>query len=100
MKQQPNIYGLMAEFATPEQLLEAAQHTHDAGYTRIDAFAPYPIEGLAHAVGFHGTRLPLVGHSGRRFRVRAAVLRRSRELPDQRRRQADEQLAGVHSGDV
>jgi hypothetical protein len=60
MKQQPNIYGLMAEFATPEQLLEAAQHTHDAGYTRIDAFAPYPIEGLAHAVGFHGTRLPLV----------------------------------------
>ena len=60
MKQQQKIYGLMAEFATPEQLLEAAHQTHDAGYTRIDAFAPYPIEGLAHAVGFHGTRLPLV----------------------------------------
>ena len=50
----------MAEFATPEQLLEAARHTHEAGYRRIDAFAPFPIEALAHAVGFHRTRLPLV----------------------------------------
>jgi len=50
----------MAEFATPEQLLEAARQTHDAGYTRIDAFAPFPIEGLAHAVGFHRSRLPLI----------------------------------------
>jgi hypothetical protein len=60
MKQEENIYGLMAEFATPEQLLAAARQTHDAGYRRIDAFAPFPIEGLAHAIGFHRTRLPLV----------------------------------------
>jgi hypothetical protein len=60
MKQRETIYGLMAEFATPEQLLEAAHQTHEAGYRRIDAFAPFPIEGLAHAVGFQRTRLPLV----------------------------------------
>jgi hypothetical protein len=60
MKQEQIIYGLMAEFSTPEQLLEAAQHTHDAGYRRIDAFAPFPIEGLAHAVGFHRSKLPLI----------------------------------------
>jgi hypothetical protein len=60
MKQRETIYGLMAEFATAEQLLEAAHHTHEAGYRRIDAFAPFPIEGLAHAVGFKGSRLPLV----------------------------------------
>jgi hypothetical protein len=60
MKKRHALYGLMVEFRTPEQLLEAAQRTHGAGYRRIDAFAPFPIEGLADAVGFHDTRLPLV----------------------------------------
>jgi hypothetical protein len=60
MKPTHHIYGLMAEFTTPEQLLEAARQTRDAGYRRIDAFAPFPIEGLAEAVGFRRTRLPLV----------------------------------------
>ncbi len=54
------IYGLMAEFSTPEQLLEASRRTHDAGYKQIDAFSPFPIEGLAEAIGFHSTLLPLV----------------------------------------
>jgi hypothetical protein len=54
------IYGLMAEFRTPEELLEAARRTHEAGYARIDAFSPFPIEGLAEAIGFHRTYLPLV----------------------------------------
>lgn len=60
MKKPETIYGYMAEFATPEQLLEAARRTREAGYRRIDAFAPFPIEGLAEAIGFHRTRLPLV----------------------------------------
>ena len=46
------IYGLMAEFESPEALLAAARKTHDAGYKSIDAFSPIPIEGLAEAVGF------------------------------------------------
>ena len=60
MKRRHTLYGLMVEFRTPEQLLEAARRTHGAGYRRIDAFAPFPIEGLADAVGFHDNRLPLV----------------------------------------
>jgi Protein of unknown function (DUF3341) len=54
------IYGLVAEFESPDQLLEAARRTHDAGYRSIDAFSPMPIEGLSEAVGFESTRLPLV----------------------------------------
>jgi hypothetical protein len=52
------IYGLMAEFETPEQVLAAAQRTRDAGYRRIDAFSPIPVEGLAEAVGFDWSILP------------------------------------------
>ncbi|MGC1168129.1 MAG: DUF3341 domain-containing protein, partial [Candidatus Acidiferrales bacterium] len=63
MKRKP-IYGLLAEFETPEELLAAARRTHDAGYKSIDAFSPLPIEGLAEAVGFHGTILPAVVFTG------------------------------------
>lgn len=64
MKKTETIYGLMAEFKTPEQLLEAAHRTNEAGYSKVDAFAPFPIEGLAEAVGFHSTRLPLLVLAG------------------------------------
>lgn len=59
MRRQP-IYGLLAEFETPEALLDAAKKTSASGYKRIDAFTPMPVEGLADAVGFHRTSLPLV----------------------------------------
>jgi Protein of unknown function (DUF3341) len=59
MKRKP-LYGLLAEFETPQELLAAAQRTHDAGYKKIDAFSPLPIESLAEAVGFHGTILPVI----------------------------------------
>jgi hypothetical protein len=60
MAKRKPIYGLLAEFETPEQLLEAARRTRDAGYKSIDAFTPLPIEGLAEAVGFEHTKLPMV----------------------------------------
>jgi len=63
MKRRP-IYGLLAEFETPEQLLEAARQTRDAGYKSLDAFTPIPIEGLSEAVGYGRTNLPLVVLAG------------------------------------
>jgi Protein of unknown function (DUF3341) len=54
------IYGLLAEFETPDELLAAAQRTQQEGYRRTDAFTPMPVEGLADAVGFHRTSLPLI----------------------------------------
>jgi hypothetical protein len=59
MRRHP-LYGLLAEFETPEALLEAAHKTHEAGYRRVDAFTPLPVEGLAEAVGFRHSSLPLV----------------------------------------
>ena len=59
MKRHP-LYGLLAEFDNPDDLLEAARRAHQAGYTRLDAFTPFPVEGLAEAIGFHKTRVPLI----------------------------------------
>jgi hypothetical protein len=54
------IYGVMAEFGTPGELLEASVRAHDAGYRRMDAYTPFPVEGLAEALGFHERRVPLL----------------------------------------
>jgi hypothetical protein len=55
-----SVYGLMAEFDSAQELVAAAHRTHDAGYNKIDAFSPFPIEGLAEAIGFHRNRVPFV----------------------------------------
>jgi len=44
-------YGVLAEFATPERLVEAARKAREAGYRHIEAYSPFPIEGLAEATG-------------------------------------------------
>jgi hypothetical protein len=57
---QPGIYGLMAEFDNVNDAITAARRTYAAGYRRIDAYAPYPVEELSEAVGFHGNGVALV----------------------------------------
>jgi hypothetical protein len=59
MKSTP-VYGIMAEFDSAQALVDAAHHTHEAGYVKIDAYSPFPVEGLAEAMGFHKNRVPLV----------------------------------------
>ena len=54
------IFGVMGEFATPEALLAATKKTREAGYKHIEAYSPFPIEGLSDAVGFRGFRGNLV----------------------------------------
>lgn len=48
----PAIHGAMAEFDTPEDLVEACERAYAAGFRRMDAYAPMPITGLAEAIGF------------------------------------------------
>jgi hypothetical protein len=47
------VYGLLAEFDTPGQLVHAAQGAYDAGWRRMDCYTPYPVEEAAEAIGFH-----------------------------------------------
>src|SRR3974390_2514914 len=53
-------YGLMAEFDSAQELMTAAHRTHEAGYQKLDAYSPFPIEGLAEASGFHKNRVAFV----------------------------------------
>src|SRR4051794_7406083 len=49
-------YGVIAEFTEPQELLDAANKAREAGYTELDAYSPFPIHGLAEAIGFHHSR--------------------------------------------
>src|SRR4051812_49748481 len=54
------IYGLLAEFDDPNELVAAAHRAYGEGYRVMDAYSPLPIEELHEAIGFHHTRLPLI----------------------------------------
>jgi hypothetical protein len=60
MNAEPSIHGLAAEFASHEGLLTAARAARDQGYTRMDAYTPFPIDGLPRALGRKRTLVPLV----------------------------------------
>ena len=54
------LYGVIGEFADAQSLLDAANAAREKGYTETDAFSPFPIHGLAEAVGFHKSHLSTV----------------------------------------
>jgi hypothetical protein len=60
MKPATSIYGVMAEFTTPEQILRAAHDAVQAGYTQLDAYTPYAVEGLSAELGMKRSRVPMI----------------------------------------
>src|ERR1700730_1934920 len=60
MEQRSHLYGVMGEFETAKQLLHAAAKVRDAGYRNMDAYAPFPVEGLSEALGLRRSLVPLV----------------------------------------
>ena len=56
----PKIYGLMAEFDDVNSAITAAQRAYSAGYRKMDAYAPFPVEELSEAIGFHRNGVALV----------------------------------------
>jgi hypothetical protein len=54
------VYGLLAEFDTPDALVAATRRVHAEGYRRIDTFSPYPVEEAWEAMHHHDRRLSLI----------------------------------------
>lgn len=52
-----NVYGLVAQFGSVEDIMTASERVRDAGYKRTDAYTPFPVEGLDEALGMQPTRL-------------------------------------------
>jgi len=53
------LYGIMAEFETPGELVEAARRAREAGFRKFDAYSPYPLHELDEAMDLHDNRVSL-----------------------------------------
>ena len=58
------LYGVLAEFDTPGELVDAARRVRDAGYTEFDCYSPFPVHGIDPAMGIKRTILPLIIFGG------------------------------------
>lgn len=54
------LYGLMAEFATPDDVVTAARKVREAGYSKVDGYSPYPMESLIHELDQHHSWVPTI----------------------------------------
>ncbi len=53
-----SMYGLMAEFDSPDALRGAVGELRNRGYTQLEAYSPFPVEGLAQLLGHKRDWLP------------------------------------------
>lgn len=51
------VYGLLAEFATPADIMHAAEKVREAGYQRWDVFTPFPVHGMDCAMGLRNSKV-------------------------------------------
>lgn len=59
-----NLYGLLAKFETPEDLVAASRRVYEAGYRKFDAYTPYPVEGLSQAMQLKPSPIPYLVLAG------------------------------------
>jgi len=60
MTKEPTLFGLMAAFESPEQLVAAARTAHANGYRNLDAYSPFPVDGLSEALGCTASCVPMI----------------------------------------
>jgi hypothetical protein len=62
--QSAGLYGILAEFETPDELVAAARASRRQGYVRLDAFTPFPVEALQEVLAIDDRRLGPVAFLG------------------------------------
>jgi hypothetical protein len=60
-------YGVLAEFESPDALIEALKRTQAEGYRALDAFTPFPVDGMAELLGYRDRRVLWLGLAGACF---------------------------------
>lgn len=48
---------MVAEFETPDSITKAAKRAREFGYTKLEAYTPFPVHGLDDAIGFRDSRV-------------------------------------------
>ncbi len=61
------LYGALARFAGPVELLDAVRRLHALGYRRLDAYSPFPIHGMDQALGLKRSKVPVLVLAGGLF---------------------------------
>lgn len=61
---EPRLFALVAEFNSPEALLDATKKARKAGFTRMEAYSPFPVDGVAEAIGFKERWISLITLGG------------------------------------
>ena len=91
---------MLAEFATPEALLEGTRKMREKGWKGLDTHTPYPVHGIEAALGLGRPKIPNIVLAGGLAGVVIAycddVLHERRRLPHQHRQPAAALAAGVH----
>ncbi len=59
------LHGLIAEYSSAQELLDAAEKSHAQGFRAMDAYSPFPIEALSEVIcDHHRSKVPLICLTG------------------------------------
>src|ERR1700674_1445747 len=64
MLHRSHLYGVMGEFGDPQELIHAVEKIRQAGYRRVNAYSPFPVEGLSEALGLKRNMVPPICLAG------------------------------------
>ena len=70
----PALHAVMAEFPHPAAVIHAAEKIRDAGYTKWDVYAPFPIHGIDEAMGLKPSKVSFFVGTGAITGVTVALL--------------------------